>query len=96
MKFKFLIKPFDLKESAILLLISCRQYMKSMELLVETSHCELTFLFAKLSVEFQLISFENEPSANMDMFVKLENSESLKNETLKKVVQNYSNYVKLF
>jgi hypothetical protein len=76
--------------------MSCKQYTKAMEMLVETSHYELTFLFAKLSAEFQLILFENEPNINKEIFSKLENCESLKNATLKKAVQNYSNFLKLF
>ncbi len=69
--------------------------MKALDLLVETSHYELTFMFAKLSAVFQLISFENEPSINKELFVQLENCEHVKNDTLKKAIQNYSNFLKL-
>jgi hypothetical protein len=84
------------KEFAILLLLSCKQYSKVLELLCELSYPELSFYYTKLCLEKQLINFSDskilsDTGSNIDGFLRLlkENIDKIENQPLKKNIDSY-------
>lgn len=65
-----------LKELAILLLLSCKNYWKVLDALSDTNYIQLTYLFMKYLVEKDLISLGEQFPVNLKREVENEDDEN--------------------
>lgn len=90
------------KESAILLLLSCRAYWKVLDLLADTNYIQLTYIFFHhivsnniivLSENFQL---DKEKNFAEQIFAQIEQMENeMHQKIVRKIVNNFFEFKKL-